>query len=115
MALYGPIYRTLRSIFKVLQADIDDVDFPSRRKRFVTLVQICSIDEASFIVLKRPSPTVDMAENVNSWLFPFDSVEQLRASQMRFAWNRLIENSQWRAVCNQHVEVVRNEFPVSCS
>jgi hypothetical protein len=73
--------------------DVNDVDFSGRRKRLVALVQICGIDEASRFVLKRASPTMDMAEDVNSWLLPFDHIEQFRASQMRFLGSRLIENS----------------------
>ena len=34
---------------------------------------------------------------------------------MGFAWNRLIENSQRWAVCNQHVEIIGNQIPVLCS
>jgi hypothetical protein len=69
------------------------VDFSGRREWLVALVKIRGIDEASRFVLKRASPTMDMAEDVNSWLLSFDHIEQFPASQMCFLGSRLIENS----------------------
>jgi hypothetical protein len=93
---------------------ISEVNNPGLVHDLVALIRKRGVIERRVFVFHSAVAAVDVPENMNPRFSFLNSGKQLLAANViRAARDRLIQDSEWRAVCNEDVEAGRNLVPVT--